>query len=516
MKKILAFFVLSSFCYGQSGTLSSSGLSIPRVSLVNTNQNINNNPIGTLIYNTNPATGTGIGLYCWVGTSWQKVSNSQNSSSVPQGSMVLSETQNDPNLVNNGFTMVGRAMTTFETFDANNLFPVWVGSTNTNETPASTYPTKKSHVSYWTGSDAGNKSNKMFVYGGTSEYPPFTYYLDIKFYNPSNNTWETVNATGTPPSGRYTQGSFITQDKRVFVWGGTHIDANWAIVYNNTGAIYNILNNSWSSITNVNAPSARASHTVVWTGSKMIVWGGQNSGGDLGDGAIYDPSNDSWTSINLQNAPSARRGHSAVWTGSKMIIWGGNFGGSGINSGTALNDGKMFDPNTNQWEDISSVSLLPRREHTAIWTGNEMIIWGGGMGGTPPWTVYNTGAKYNPTNNTWTMMTTENAPLPRRYFSSTWTGNYLIVFGGLDQNTYSVADCKAYDYVNNRWLSVETNTHAPSARSTHTSVWTGEKLIIWGGSLPDSGGLTTNQGSVLNFSNFQSPQNKYLYYYKKN
>src|SRR5437868_2691207 len=32
---------------------------------------------------------------------------------------------------------------------------------------------------------------------------------------------------------------------------------------------------------------------------------------------------DSWTPTTIVNAPTAREGHSAVWTGSEMIIWGG-------------------------------------------------------------------------------------------------------------------------------------------------------------------------------------------------
>ena len=32
--------------------------------------------------------------------------------------------------------------------------------------------------------------------------------------------------------------------------------------------------NTWTATTTSNAPSARAVHTAVWTGSEMIVWGG--------------------------------------------------------------------------------------------------------------------------------------------------------------------------------------------------------------------------------------------------
>jgi hypothetical protein len=55
----------------------------------------------------------------------------------------------------------------------------------------------------------------------------------------------------------------------------------------------------------------------------MIVWGGSNSGVAFNSGGRYNPSTDSWTATNTTNAPTARDFHMAVWTGSQMIVWGG-------------------------------------------------------------------------------------------------------------------------------------------------------------------------------------------------
>ena len=60
--------------------------------------------------------------------------------------------------------------------------------------------------------------------------------------------------------------------------------------------------------------------------AEMIVWGGQ-AGLDLGHyfntGGQYDPSTDSWTATSTANAPDGRYRHTAVWTGNEMIVWGG-------------------------------------------------------------------------------------------------------------------------------------------------------------------------------------------------
>src|SRR5437764_730826 len=53
-------------------------------------------------------------------------------------------------------------------------------------------------------------------------------------------------------------------------------------------------------------------------------------------------------------------------------------------------------------------ALTPREGHSAIWTGSEMIIWGGGI------TSGNTGARYSPVTDTWTDVSNAGAPALRR------------------------------------------------------------------------------------------------------
>ena len=69
----------------------------------------------------------------------------------------------------------------------------------------------------------------------------------------------------------------------------------------------------------------RNGHTAVWTGSEMIVWGGQNVDvfTAFNDGARYNPAVNTWTPVTTTGAGTGRSGHAAVWTGSEMIIWGG-------------------------------------------------------------------------------------------------------------------------------------------------------------------------------------------------
>ena len=59
----------------------------------------------------------------------------------------------------------------------------------------------------------------------------------------------------------------------------------------------------------------------------MIVWGGCRSSACFyplfDSGGRYDPVADAWRPTSLTGAPYQRRHHTAVWTGQEMIIWGG-------------------------------------------------------------------------------------------------------------------------------------------------------------------------------------------------
>src|SRR5205807_4761163 len=148
---------------------------------------------------------------------------------------------------------------------------------------------------------------------------------------------------------------------------------------------------TWAPTSITNVPAGRLNHTAVWTGIEMIVWAGHNGTfpvPTLNTGGRYNPSTDSWTATSTANAPAARELHTAVWTGSEMIVWGGG------DSTNYFNTGGKYNPSTNSWTATSTNNApAARSNHTAVWTGSEMIVWGG-VGNRP--VGLNTGGRYNP------------------------------------------------------------------------------------------------------------------------
>jgi len=272
------------------------------------------------------------------------------------------------------------------------------------------------------------------------------------------------------PWGTYGHSSVWTGTEMI-VWGG---EEDWVFPLLNTGFRYNPVTDSWTSTTTTNAPTARRGHTAVWTGTKMIVWGGESDGGDEKTGGIYNPAKDSWTIISTNNAPMERVDHRAIWTGTEMIVWGGYNNGYSL----YLDTGGRYNPVTNSWAPISTTNApSARRNHTAVWTGTEMIVWGGN---NDVWgNNYNTGGRYNPVTDSWTSTTTTNAPTGRSGHTAVWTGTEMIVWGGYKYPNYFNTGGR-YNPVTNSWAPIST-TNAPSARRNHTAVWTGTEMIVWGG-----------------------------------
>jgi len=157
-------------------------------------------------------------------------------------------------------------------------------------------------------------------------------------------------------------------------------------------------------------------HTAVWSGSKLIVWGGYDGISDVNTGGSYDPGTDIWSATSTANAPTARESQTAVWTSSKMIVWGGYTIGIG-----GLDTGGQYDLETDSWVTTSTNNVpSPRYYHSAIWTGTEMIVWAGYA--FPPGNIgLNTGGRYNPSADSWRLTTTANVPDARYDHTAIWS-----------------------------------------------------------------------------------------------
>lgn len=142
---------------------------------------------------------------------------------------------------------------------------------------------------------------------------------------------------------------------------------------------------------------------------------------------------------------------------------------------TGLIDGGTQDAGVpaTAWRQLATAPLTARSNPAFAWTGTEMIVWSGAATGRA-------GARYNPTLNQWTAMTTVGAPADRVLPTSVWTGTRLFMWGGIDPINFNpLTDGSLYDPATNTWQALPLSPIPfPSGRAS--GVWTGTRVFIMG------------------------------------
>lgn len=362
---------------------------------------------------------------------------------------------------------------------------------------------REGHVAVWTGS-------RMIVWGGSVMVPYGYDYLDTGgVYDPASDSWTAMSTASAP--WRRIGASAVWTGTKMLIWGG------WGDVigYLDTGGSYDPATDTWTALSMTGAPSPRTGHTAVWTGEKMIVWGGSATGTGLpmDSGAAYDPATDSWTAIPANGKPLINS--TAVWTGSKMILWGGQAyttdpracGGPPVDHcHEPVNTGSVYDPVTNSWGPTAiAAAPAPRTGHTAVWIGSNMVVWGGSSccTVTGPNGPRDDGGAYDPATDSWTALGTTEPPSARESHTAVWAGTGMIVWGG-----FLAPGGGAWDAATNSWTP--TGTSLPpeaSLRRGHTAVWTGSRMVVWGGlgnASLDTGGIYDPRGVFVGPTRFHT------------
>ena len=322
------------------------------------------------------------------------------------------------------------------------------------------------------------------------------------------------------------------------VWMGDALFVYNAGDYNTMrrGAIWKRSSRIWSPINLTNAPQSLDNFGIVWTGSRVVIWGGITTAGIVNmtnAGWLYDPIGDAWSAMGGTGAPAARQGAILLWNGSQVVVWDGtNFLATNPTSGWGQLAGGMWDPSGPTWTGIPALSpkgvgtravwastglLLTggttelgtsgrhdfwvppaaawpagcamtnaRRYASLVWAGTRAILWGGREGDAQsvnPVVYVGTGLLIEPGNCTaTTIAAAPNAPSPRSHHTAVWTGSRMIVFGG-NSGTFGgtrYSDGASYDPAQDQWFPLEPGT--PGSRASHQAFWSGTEMIIWGSS----------------------------------
>jgi hypothetical protein len=164
---------------------------------------------------------------------------------------------------------------------------------------------------------------------------------------------------------------------------------------------------------------------------------------------------------------SPRIAQASVWTGTELLIWGGSEENHGL---TMAGNGAAYDPVTRAWTPMSASPLSPRDGAFAVWTGTTALFWGGGNGS--PAQLMN-GASYDPASKTWTVLPA--GPLRAGIDdlqAVVWTGTRMVV---IQPGAGAV-----FDPATRSWTAVpglpQVSDWQPFAIGAR---WTGSEAITW-------------------------------------
>lgn len=169
----------------------------------------------------------------------------------------------------------------------------------------------------------------------------------------------------------------------------------------------------------------------------------------------------------LPQAPIAGRVYEGVvWTGTEMIVWGGG----------ERSDGAAYNPATRSWRRIAPLppGARPFSAGAAVWTGETAVAWSGNALEGPA-----VGAVYDPRTDSWRGLPA--GPLgPREGYASVWTGKELLIIGGTHGDALATPVAAAVDPRTGTWRLLPALDHLTLFGGPNGAVWDGHEALVIG------------------------------------
>ena len=280
---------------------------------------------------------------------------------------------------------------------------------------------------------------KMFIHGGRASSRSSGLLATTGLYDPDRSRWSSLSAASNWEPRSKHAGIVLPASTSVLLFGG-----RTALGYSNEFALLDVDTDQLNSVATQHLEgllSPREQAQMVLAGHHVVLWGGLNQGGALGDGLRLDLDN-GLASSPISAGISGRYGFSMTSTGEKIIVWGGT-----NTQGDELSDGGIFDPSNNTWSEIPSDPLVAARHgHAAIWNGRELLIAGGMRGQQTVGDV----CAFDPLRGTWRKINTDiSIPAAGSFLleGTTLTSANGVLADGLHESAISVIDTSPIYYL---------------------------------------------------------------------
>ena len=304
-----------------------------------------------------------------------------------------------------------------------------------------------------------------------TKQPPLGYTQTVA-YDPATNAWRKLPPFPGP------RGCLEGGDNAF--WDGKEL-----LLIGLTNAAYDPATNKWRKL----PPGGRGSYAQVtaWTGTQTLGFGGGCCAEAYDVVRSFTPGTDSWSDP-PRSPIDGRNGAFGVWSGKQLIVAGGSR--EETSGFTTFATGAAYDPAAKAWRTVASLPA-PRQDAAAVWDGSEMLVVGGSSIGAAATHWYRRGLSFDPSTNRWQQL----PPMayPRSGAAAVWTGSQMLVWGGgtvASGRTVPPPHGEAFDPATNRWSPLPMSPLR--GRIDPVAVWTGTQMFIWGGQETDGESFFTN------------------------
>lgn len=265
------------------------------------------------------------------------------------------------------------------------------------------------------------QSNRIILFGGEVKQARSQYDDETWTYDFESNLWTNMNPPAKPWPRVGHAMVYDAQSDRTILFGGYYppaLDDTWA---------YDYETNTWTVLSPPSRPSARYGHAMAYDAQsdRIILFGGSRYGPYNNETWAYDFESSTWTKMSPVTGPSARAGHAMVYDAQsdRIILFGGETAYETYSDGTWA-----YDFEADAWTDLRpGSSPPPRAYHGMVFDAQSRaaVLYGGWPSSGGTWA-------YAPGSNTWIQLRTPTEPTRRAEHAMAYDvqSDQIVLFGG--------------------------------------------------------------------------------------
>jgi hypothetical protein len=217
--------------------------------------------------------------------------------------------------------------------------------------------------------------HQMITWSGQAQG---VFFNDVWSFDLASSAWSQYMPTGGPPNVRYGVGyTFDPVARDLVTFAGFTSQGRFDDVWR-----FNDQADTWTDVSPGTGPGERCLHAACYdpVRRRMIMYGGQNNFGPLGDLWALDLDTNTWTELTPATGPSPRYFTSLVYDAAnhRVTVFGGQ------TAQLPVNEVWVYDLWTNEWTQLSPSGTPPsaRWGSAGIYDGanDRMLVFGGNDG----------------------------------------------------------------------------------------------------------------------------------------